>query len=67
MGLGGIAGVLDPDDSEAIESHVKDTLESGADSVTKKVRSVISEASERIRDLIGMGGVRMILQANTTW
>tara|TARA_Y100001978_G_scaffold203500_1_gene230086 strand:- start:136 stop:1758 length:1623 start_codon:yes stop_codon:yes gene_type:complete len=53
---GGIAGVLDPDDSEAIESHVKDTLESGAGLCDEEVvRSVISEASERIRDLIGHG------------
>ncbi len=53
---GGIAGVLDPDDSEAIESHVKDTLESGAGLCDEEVvRSVISEASERIMDLIGHG------------
>ena len=53
---GGIAGVLDPDDTEALESHVKDTLEAGAGLCDEEVvRSVISEASERIRDLIGHG------------
>jgi len=53
---GGIAGVLDPDDLEGLESHVRDTLEAGSglcDEVV--VRSVISEASDRIRDLIGHG------------
>ena len=53
---GGIAGVLDPDDTEALESHVKDTLEAGAGLCDEEVvRSVISEASERIRDLIRHG------------
>jgi len=53
---GGIAGVLDPNDTEALESHVKDTLEAGAGLCDEEVvRSVISEASERIRDLIRHG------------
>ena len=53
---GGIAGVLDPDDSGALESHVEDTLRSGAGLCDEGVvRSVISEASARIRDLIGHG------------
>ncbi len=53
---GGIAGVLDPDDSEGIESHVVDTLDAGSGLCDEDVvRSVISEASERIRDLVGHG------------
>ena len=53
---GGIAGVLDPNDSEALESHVRDTLEAGAGLCDEAVvRGVISDASDRIRDLIGHG------------
>ncbi len=53
---GGIAGVLDVDDIEAIEAHVLDTIESGAglcDEVV--VRSVIREAAMRIKDLVEHG------------
>lgn len=53
---GGIAGVLDPDDEDAIEAHVKDTLSAGAGLCDEKVvRSVVLEASDRIRDLIEHG------------
>ena len=53
---GGIAGVLDPDDENAIEAHVKDTLSAGAGLCDEKVvRSVVLEASDRIRDLIEHG------------
>ena len=53
---GGIAGVLDPDDLDGLESHVRDTLDAGSGLCDERVvRSVISEASDRIRDLIGHG------------
>jgi len=53
---GGIAGVLDPEDEDAIEAHVKDTLSAGAGLCDEKVvRSVVLEASDRIRDLIEHG------------
>ena len=53
---GGIAGVLDTDDKDAIEAHVRDTLSSGAGLCEEKVvRSVVLEASDRIRDLINHG------------
>ena len=53
---GGIAGVLDTEDKDAIEAHVKDTLSSGAGLCEEKVvRSVVLEASDRIRDLINHG------------
>lgn len=53
---GGIAGVLDPNDLEGLESHVRDTLSAGSGLCDEAVvRSVISEASDRIRDLIGHG------------
>ena len=53
---GGIAGVLDPDDLDGLESHVRDTLDAGSGLCDEGVvRSVISEASDRIRDLIGHG------------
>ena len=53
---GGIAGVLDVDDHEAIEAHVLDTIEAGAglcDEIV--VRSVIREAAMRIKDLVEHG------------
>lgn len=53
---GGIAGVLDPNDEKAIEAHVQDTLSSGAGLCHEKVvRSVVSEAADRIRDLENRG------------
>ena len=53
---GGIAGVLDTEDKGAIEAHVRDTLSSGAGLCEEKVvRSVVLEASDRIRDLINHG------------
>ena len=53
---GGIAGVLDTEDKGAIEAHVKDTISSGAGLCDEKVvRSVVMEASDRIRDLIKHG------------
>ncbi len=53
---GGIAGVLNVNDKNAIETHVKDTLISGAGLCDEKVvRSVVMEASDRIRDLIEHG------------
>ena len=53
---GGIAGVLDPNDLEGLESHVRDTLDAGCGLCDEAVvRSVITEASDRIRDLIGHG------------
>ena len=53
---GGIAGVLDVDDVDAIEAHVKDTLSAGGGLCDEEVvRSVISEAALRIRDLVEHG------------
>lgn len=53
---GGIAGVLDTEDKGAIEAHVKDTISSGAGLCDEKVvRSVVMEASDRIKDLIKHG------------
>ena len=53
---GGIAGVLDADDHEAIEAHVQDTIESGAGLCDENVvRSVIKEAAMRIKDLVEHG------------
>ncbi len=53
---GGIAGVLDVNDKNAIDAHVDDTLISGAGLCDEKVvRSVVMEASDRIKDLIGHG------------
>ncbi|HOP77765.1 MAG TPA: L-aspartate oxidase [Thermogutta sp.] len=51
---GGIATVMDPEDS--IENHVRDTLEAGGGPCDETVvRSVISEGPERIRELISWG------------
>ena len=53
---GGIAGVLDPNDEDAIEAHVQDTLSSGAGLCDEKVvKSVVLEAADRIRDLENHG------------
>tara|TARA_Y100001970_G_scaffold79499_1_gene101161 strand:+ start:136 stop:1785 length:1650 start_codon:yes stop_codon:yes gene_type:complete len=53
---GGIAGVLDVDDNEAIEAHVMDTIEAGAGLCDETVvRSVIKEAAMRIKDLVEHG------------
>jgi L-aspartate oxidase len=51
---GGIAGVLDPDDS--LEEHVNDTLVAGGTLCDERVVDmVIREAPERIRELIDWG------------
>ena len=53
---GGIAGVLEVDDEEALEAHVRDTLASGGGLCDEGVvRSVVAEAALRIRDLIEHG------------
>ena len=66
---GGIAGVLDPNDLEGLESHVRDTLDAGSGLCDEEVvRSVINEASYRIRDLIGHGYSLIITHLeNMTW
>lgn len=53
---GGVAAILDKTNQEGMESHVQDTLNSG-DGVCDEavVRSIISEAGERIMDLIRIG------------
>jgi L-aspartate oxidase len=49
---GGIAGVLNPNDSGALAAHVADTIASGAGLCNEEVvRSVVAEAADRIRDL----------------
>lgn len=49
---GGIAGVLNPNDSGALATHVTDTITSGAGLCNEEVvRSVVAEAADRIRDL----------------
>lgn len=51
---GGIAGVLNPDDS--FENHVKDTLTAGANLCDREVvEMVIREAPEQIKQLIAWG------------
>ena len=53
---GGIAGVLDTDNKEALEMHVRDTLECGGGYCDEEVvRSVVNEAADRINDLIKHG------------
>ena len=53
---GGIAGVLDTDNKEALEMHVKDTLECGGGYCDEYVvRSVVNEAADRINDLVKHG------------
>lgn len=51
---GGIACVLDPNDS--FENHIRDTLVAGAGLCNKKaVRILVNEGPERIRELIEWG------------
>ncbi|HVX16218.1 MAG TPA: L-aspartate oxidase [Pirellulales bacterium] len=51
---GGIAGVLDPEDR--FENHIDDTLRAGGDLCDAEVvESVVREAPERIRELMGWG------------
>ena len=51
---GGIAGVIAPEDK--IEFHVRDTMDAGGDLCNlATVESVISQAPDRIRELIAMG------------
>jgi len=53
---GGIAAILDKTNANEMEAHVQDTLASGdghCDEPT--VRAIISDAGERIRDLIRIG------------
>jgi L-aspartate oxidase len=53
---GGIAAILDKTNKEAMEAHVQDTLRSGDGQCDEAVvRSILSEASDRIQDLIAMG------------
>ena len=53
---GGIAAILDNTNTKAMEAHVQDTLRSGDGQCDEAVvRSIISEASERIQDLISLG------------
>jgi len=53
---GGIAGVLEVDNEEALEAHVRDTLASGGGLCDEGVvRSVVTEAAMRIRDLVEHG------------
>ena len=53
---GGIAGVLNPNDSGALATHVADTIASGAGLCNEGVvRSVVAEAADRIRDLVKHG------------
>ena len=53
---GGIAGVLDIDNKEALEAHVEDTLASGGGLCNEEVvRSVVYDAADRIRDLVKHG------------
>lgn len=51
---GGIAGVLA--DSDSFESHIADTLEAGAGRCDERiVRMVVSEAPDRIHEMIAWG------------
>ena len=53
---GGIAAILDKTDGIGLEAHIKDTLESGDGLCDEEVvRSIITEASERIQDLLHIG------------
>nr|AIF20144.1 Aspartate oxidase (nadB) [uncultured marine group II/III euryarchaeote KM3_88_E02] len=53
---GGIAGVLDSTDADALEGHVRDTLSAGGGICDEAiVRLVVNEASARIDDLIQEG------------
>ncbi len=53
---GGIAAILDKTDGVGIESHIKDTLQSGDGLCdVEVVKSIIGEAGERIQDLLSIG------------
>ncbi|MGY8670105.1 MAG: FAD-dependent oxidoreductase, partial [Candidatus Poseidoniales archaeon] len=53
---GGIAAILDQTDNSGIESHITDTLACGDGQCDEEVvRVVVSEAGDRIRDLLSIG------------
>ena len=53
---GGIAAILDQTDISGIESHIADTLACGDGQCDEEaVRVVVSEAGERIKDLLSIG------------
>ena len=53
---GGIAGILDSSDEEAVQSHVLDTLAAGSGLCDERIVNIVaSEAAYRIADLIGEG------------
>ena len=53
---GGIAGILDKTNNQAIESHISDTLKSGDGECDESVvRSIVEESGNRILDLINIG------------
>ena len=53
---GGIAAILDKTDGIGLESHIKDTLQSGDGLCdVDVVKSIIGEAGERIQDLLSIG------------
>ena len=53
---GGIAGILDKTDGEAMQSHIDDTLKCGDGLCDPDiVRCVVEEAGDRIRDLLSIG------------
>ena len=53
---GGIAAILDKTDGIGLESHIRDTLECGDGLCDETVvRGIITEASERIQDLLNIG------------
>ena len=53
---GGIAGILDKTNGEAMEAHIADTLACGDGLCDEEiVRCVVEEAGDRIRDLLTIG------------
>ena len=53
---GGIAGILDKTNGEAMNSHIMDTLAAGDGLCDENVvRCVVEEAGDRIRDLLKAG------------
>ncbi len=53
---GGIAGILDSSDEDAVQSHVLDTLAAGSGLCDERIVNIVaSEAAYRIADLIGEG------------
>ncbi len=53
---GGIAGILDKTDGDAMQSHINDTLTAGDGLCDESVvRCVVEEAGDRIRDLLSYG------------